>query len=342
MKIVTIGELMLRLSTPGHDRFTQATSFDISFGGSEANVAVSLAQYGHGATFVSRLPDHAIGQAAVNDLRRHGVRTEYVVRGGERIGAYFLEQGASQRPSQVVYDRAHSAFSQMRPEDVDWAALMEGAQWLHWSGITPALGANVQACLEHACRAARNAGATISCDLNFRAKLWSEQEAQRVMRPLMAHVDVCIANEEDAQRSLGFAVAKTNVEQAELNEAAYSTLARELKAEFDFRAVAITLRESFSASHNAWSAILHDEADCRAPYRSSRYEIQIVDRVGAGDSFAGGLIHGLLTRNSSQEALEFAVAASCLKHTLRGDYNLITESEVQKLMGGRGSGRVER
>ncbi|MDE2957441.1 MAG: sugar kinase [Bacteroidota bacterium] len=342
MKIVTFGELMLRLSPPGFERFVQAGSFDVTYGGSEANVAVSLAQFGHEAHFVCRLPRHAIGQAAVNDLQRCGVRTDHIVRAGERIGAYFLEKGASQRPSQVIYDRAYSAFSQMHPAELDWDAIMHKVQWLHWSGITPALGPNVQACLEAACIAARKAGATISCDLNYRAKLWSEREAQHVMRPLMAQVDVCIANEEDAQRSLGFDVARTDVEQAELDEAAFGSLIRRLKEEFDFRAVAITLRESFSASRNAWSALLHDEKDCRVPYRSARYDIQIVDRVGAGDSFAGGLIHGLLTGSSTQEALEFAVAASCLKHTLAGDYNLVTAAEVEKLMGGRGSGRVER
>lgn len=342
MKIVTFGELMLRLSPPGYDRFVQATSFDVTFGGSEANVAVSLAHFGHEAFFVCRLPRHAIGQAAVNDLRWCGVRTDYIVRAGQRIGTYFLEKGASQRPSQVIYDRAHSSFSRMRPEELDWDTVMDGAGWLHWSGITPALGPSVQACLERACAAAKKAGATISCDLNFRAKLWSEREAQRVMRPLMSQVDVCIANEEDAQRSLGFSVARTDVEQAALDETAYGALARELKAAFDFRAVAITLRESFSASRNAWSALLHDDKDCRLPYRSARYDIQIVDRVGAGDSFAGGLIHGLLTRNNTQEALEFAVAASCLKHTLSGDYNMVSVAEVEKLMEGHGSGRVER
>ena len=333
---------MLRLSPPGNDRFTQATSFNVTFGGSEANVAVSLAQFGHEAYFICRLPQHAIGQSAVNDLRRCGVRTDHIVRRGQRIGTYFLEKGASQRPSQVIYDRAHSAFSRMRPEELDWDAVMADTKWLHWSGITPALGPSVQACLARACESAKKAGATVSCDLNYRAKLWSESEAQNVMRPLMKHVDVCIANEEDAQRSLGFTVARTDVEKGELDEAAYTTLARELKAEFGFRTVAITLRESSSASRNAWSAMLHDEQDCVQPYRSTRYDIQIVDRVGAGDSFASGLIHGLLTRNSSREALEFAVAASCLKHTLRGDYNLVTEAEVEKLMVGQGSGRVER
>ena len=333
---------MLRLSPPEFDRFTQASTLEMSFGGSEANVAVSLAQYGLDAFFVSRLPKHSIGQAAVNDLRRCGVQTDFVARGGDRIGTYFLEKGASQRPSQVIYDRARSAFSHMQPEDMDWDAAFRGASWFHWSGITPALGRNIQACLHAACEAARRAGATVSCDLNFRAKLWTEAEAQAAMRPLMEYVDVCIANEEDAQRSLGFAVSNTNIEQGELDEAGYVMLARELKAAFDFSVVAITLRESYSASRNAWSALLHDDKACQAPYRSTRYDIQIVDRVGAGDSFAAGLIYGLLTQKSSQMAVEFATAASCLKHTLRGDYNLVTKDEVLKLMGGHGSGRVER
>ena len=333
---------MLRLSPPEFDRFTQASSFDVSFGGSEANVAVSLAQYGLDAYFISCLPGHAIGQAAVNDLRRCGVRTDFIARGGARIGTYFLEKGASQRPSQVIYDRAHSAFSQIQLKDVDWDAALEGASWFHWSGITPALGRNAQACLKTACTAAKNAGATISCDLNFRAKLWTEKEAQDVMRPLMEYVQVCIANEEDAQRSLGMTVADTNVEQGQLDESGYITLARDLKTAFDFQAVAITLRESFSASRNAWSALLHDDKACRIPYRSTRYDIQIVDRVGAGDSFAAGLIYGLLAEDDSRTALEFGVAASCLKHTLRGDYNLSTKDEVLKLMRGQGSGRVER
>ena len=345
MKVLTLGEIMLRLSTPGYTRFVQANHFDVVYGGGEANVAVALAGFGLESYFLTKLPPHEIGQAALNFVRQFGVHTDFIVRGGDRLGIYFLETGASQRPSKVIYDRAEAAVTTLRPEEVDWAAAFEGARWFHWTGITPALGQNAQACLKAACEAARAAGATISCDLNFRGKLWTEQEAQAVMRPLMDYVDVCIANEEDAQKSLGFEVEQADVasvEAGELDEAAYGRLCRELKAAYDFEAVAITLRESFSASVNGWSAMLHDERACKEPYRSRRYEIQIVDRVGGGDSFASGLIAGLLQQADTQAALEFAVAASCLKQTIPGDFNLVSRSEVEKLARGSGSGRVER
>ena len=341
-KVCTLGELMLRLSPPGFDRFVQAATLDATYGGSEANVAASLSQYGLDAYVITRLPAHAIGQAALDQLRRFGIRTDYVQRGGDRIGIYFLETGASQRASQVIYDRADSAFSGLDPDSLDWSAALEGARWFHFSGITPALGEGPRQAVERACRAARAAGATVSCDLNYRKKLWTESEAQRIMRPLMEYVDVCIANEEDVQRSLGLEASGTDVERAELDEAGYARLARRLKAAFRFRAVAITLRESFSASHNGWSALLLDDRNCSEPYRSRRYNIQVVDRVGAGDSFAGGLIFGLLQKPDTRDALEFAVAASCLKHSMRGDFNLATVAEVEKLVGGSGSGRVER
>ncbi len=342
MKVLSLGEIMLRLSTPGFTRFVQAQSFDATYGGGEANVAVALANYGLESYFISKLPKHEIGQSAVNHLRRFGVHTDYVVRGGERVGIYFLETGASQRASKVVYDRAGAAVQTLRPDEVDWDAAFDGARWFHWTGITPALGKDAQDCVRAACEAAKRAGATISADLNYRAKLWSEKEAQAVMRPLMAYVDVCIANEEDAQKSLGFHAGTTNVEHADLDEKAYADLARALKQEFDFKTVAITLRESFSASRNGWSAMLHDEAACAEPYRSRRYDIQIVDRVGGGDSFASGLIYGLLNKPDSKQALEFAVAASCLKQTIPGDFNLVSVDEVDKLAKGSGSGRVER
>lgn len=341
-KVVTFGEIMLRLSTPGYSRFSQVQSFDITFGGGEANVAVSLAHYGLQSYFVSRLPQHDIGQAAVNHLRRFGVNPEYIVRNGERLGIYFLETGASQRPSKVIYDRAHSAVSEMRASDVDWSHVFKGAAWFHWTGITPALGERARECVRAACAAARAKGVKISCDLNFRKKLWTEKEAQGFMQPLMEHVDVCIANEEDAEKSLGVKPKGTDVEAARLEETAYFELAKALKKQYDFEAVAITLRESFSASRNGWSAVLHDEKECKDPYRSKRYDIQIVDRVGGGDAFASGLIYGLLTKNNTRDALEFAVAASCLKQTIPGDFNLMTVGEVEKLAGGSGSGRVER
>lgn len=342
MKVLTFGEIMLRLSTPGFSRFVQAQSFDVTYGGGEANVAVALANYGVDSYFICRLPTHEIGQAAVNHLRRFGVHTDHIVRAGDRLGIYFLETGASQRASKVIYDRDHSAVSEMRPEEVDWDAAFDGADWFHWTGITPALGQNAQACLQAALDAARKAGATVSCDLNFRKKLWTPAEAQAVMRPLMAYVDVCVANEEDAEKSLGFQAGTTDVEEAELDIDAYKTLARRLKAEYGFKAVAITLRESFSASHNGWSAVLHDDQACAEPQRSRRYDITLVDRVGGGDSFASGLIYGLLTKDDSRDALEFAVAASCLKQTIPGDFNLVSAAEVEKLAGGSGSGRVER
>ena len=341
-KVVTLGEIMLRLSTPGFTRFVQAQSFDATYGGGEANVAVALAGYGLESYFVSKLPTHEIGQAAVNHLRRFGVSDRYIVRGGDRVGIYFLETGASQRPSKVIYDRADAAVTTLTPGDVDLEAAFDGARWFHFTGITPALGETARRTVEAAARAAQAAGATVSCDLNFRKKLWTTEEAQATMRPLMEHVDVCIANEEDADKCLGLKAGETDVHGAELDEAGYFELATKLKRTFDFQAVAITLRESFSASRNGWSAILHDDKDCAEPVRSTRYDIQIVDRVGGGDSFASGLIAGLLQKESTREALEFAVAASCLKQTIPGDFNLVTRSEVDALAAGDGSGRVQR
>ncbi|MFA7289326.1 MAG: sugar kinase [Melioribacteraceae bacterium] len=341
-KVVTFGEIMLRLSTPGFTRFVQSQSFDATYGGGEANVAVSLSNYGLESYFVSKLPKHEIGQSAINHLRRFGVKDDYIVRGGDRVGIYFLETGASQRASKVVYDRANSAISLMKSDEVDWQKVFEKTDWFHWTGITPALGKNAQEALYTACEAAKEAGVKISCDLNFRAKMWTKEEAQSVMKPLMQYVDVCIANEEDAEKSLGLKADNTNIEEGELNEEGYFNIAKKLKELYDFKAVAITLRESFSASRNGWSALLLDEKDCKSPYRSSRYEIDIVDRVGGGDSFASGLIYGLLEKDNTKEALEFAVAASCLKHSIVGDFNLVSVDEVEKLIKSGGSGRVER
>lgn len=341
-KIVTFGEIMLRLSTPGFSRFVQSQSFDVTFGGGEANVAVSLANYGFESYFVTKLPKHELGQAAVNHLRRFGVNDRHILRGGDRIGIYFLETGASQRGSKVIYDRANSAVNTLTKNEIDWDLVFKNVNWFHWTGITPALGERSQEVLTEANKAARNADIKISCDLNFRKKMWTEKEAQAVMRPLMEYVDVCISNEEDAEKSLGFKAGKTNVEDASLDLAGYNELAKKLKTEFDFETVAITLRESYSASRNGWSAILHDDKECTTPYQSKKYDIEIVDRVGGGDAFAGGLIYGLLVKDSSKEALEFAVAASCLKQTVCGDFNLVSLDEVEKLYRGDGSGRVER
>ncbi len=341
-KVISFGEIMLRLSTNGFTRFVQSQNFDATYGGGEANVAVSLANYGLESYFVSKLPKHEIGQSAINHLRRYGVNTNYIARGGNRVGIYFLETGASQRPSKVIYDRAASSISGIKKEDIDWEVVFENASWFHWTGITPAIGKNAQDVLTDACKIANKKGVVISCDLNFRAKMWTEKEAQSVMIPLMEYVNVCIANEEDAEKSLGLKVENNNVEKGQINEDGYFAIAKTLKNQYSFDAVAITLRESYSASRNGWSALLLDNKDCIVPFRSSRYEIDIVDRVGGGDSFASGLIYGMLTKNSSKEALEFAVAASCLKHTIPGDFNLVSIEEVEKLMKSGGSGRVER
>lgn len=341
-KVVTFGEIMLRLSSPGFTRFVQSQSFDVTFGGGEANVAVSLSNYGMDSYFVSKLPKHEIGQSAVNHLRRFGVKDDFIVRGGDRVGIYFLETGASQRASKVIYDRAGSAVSLMKKGEVDWKKVFENASWFHWTGITPALSNNAQELLAEACEIAKSMNVTVSCDLNFRAKMWTTQEAQAVMQPLMKFVDVCIANEEDAEKSLGLKAEKTNIEKGHLDEHGYFNVAKKLKETYNFKTVSITLRESFSASKNGWSALLLDDKDCKTPFRSKRYDIEIVDRVGGGDSFASGLIFGLLTKENTKDALEFAVAASCLKHSIPGDFNLVSIDEVEKLVKSGGSGRVER
>ena len=338
-KIVTLGEIMLRLSTPGHSRFIQADSFDAVYGGGEANVAVSCANYGHQAYYVTKLPKHEIGQAAVNALRRFGVRTEYIARGGDRVGIYYLESGSAMRPSKVIYDRAHSAIAEALPEDFDFDAIMAGADWFHWSGITPAISDRAAELTKMACEAARRHGVTVSVDLNFRKKLWTKEKAQSVMRPLMKYVDVCIGNEEDAELCLGFK-PDADVAGGKTDAEGYKSIFKAMAKEFGFKYVVSTLRESFSASHNGWKAMIYDGAGF---YESKRYDIApIVDRVGGGDSFSGGLIHGLLTKNTKEEALEFAVAASALKHTINGDFNLVSIEEVEALAGGDASGRVQR
>jgi len=339
MKIVTLGEIMLRLSPAGQYRFVQAPALNVEFGGGEANVALSLANYGHDAYFVSKLPKHEIGQAAVNSLRRFGVHTDYIARGGDRVGIYYLESGACMRPSKVIYDRAHSAIAEADPQDFDFEKIMEGASWFHWSGITPAISDKAAELVRIACEQAKKAGVTVSCDLNFRKKLWTSEKAQSVMRPLMKYVDVCIGNEEDAQKCLGF-VPEADVEGGKTDAAGYEGIFKQMHKEFGFKYIATTLRESFSASHNGWKALIYDGKEF---YQSRRYDIfPIVDRVGGGDSFSSGLIHGLLTKATMGEALEFAVAASALKHTIIGDVNLVSKEEVEALVAGDGSGRVQR
>ena len=338
-KIVTMGEIMLRLSPDGNDRFIQAETFRIIPGGGEANVAISCANYGHECYFVSKLPKHEIGQIAVNALRRYGVNTDFIARGGDRVGLYYAETGASMRPSKVIYDRAHSAIAEAKPEDFDFDAIFEGADWFHWSGITPAISDQSAECLRLACIAAKKHGVKVSVDLNFRKKLWTSEKAISIMRPLMQYVDVCIGNEEDAELCLGFK-PDADVEGGETNAAGYEGIFRQMKEEFGFEYVVSTLRESFSATHNGWKALIYDGKEF---YQSKRYDINpIIDRIGGGDSFSGGLIHGLLTKPTQGKALEFAVAASALKHTINGDFNLVSIDEVEALAGGAANGRVQR
>lgn len=338
-RIVTMGEIMLRLSPPAGKRFVQADAFDVVYGGGEANVAVSLANFGHDALFVSKLPDNEIGESALSALRYHGVDTRFIARGGERLGIYFLEIGSAMRPSKVVYDRSHSSISEATADDFDFNEIMKGADWFHWSGITPALSDSSAQLVAAACRAAKKHNVTVSCDLNFRKKLWTSEKAQSVMRPLMQYVDVCIGNEEDAELCLGFH-PQADVKSGNTPAEGYKAIFTEMAQQFNFRYVASTLRESFSASHNGWKAMLFDGT---LFHESRHYDIQpIVDRVGGGDAFSAGLIHGLLTKDNPKDALEFAVAASALKHTIHGDFNHVTVKEVETLAGGDASGRVQR
>ncbi len=338
-KVVTFGEIMLRLSPPGCQRFVQAGSFDAAFGGGEANVAVSLANFGLDAYFVTKVPSHEIGQCAVNALRRLGVRTDYVRRGGERLGVYFCEMGASQRPSKVIYDRAHSSIAQVQPGEFDWPRILDGAAWFHFTGITPAISDAAAAVTLEALRSAKALGVKVSADLNYRKKLWAPDKARRVMGELVSYVDVLMGNEEDAEKVFGIRASGSDVSRGELSPEGYFEVARELANRFGLGKVAITLRESISASDNVWSGILYDGQEF---YVSRKYRIHIVDRVGGGDAFAGGLIYALLSGMSSRDALEFAAAASCLKHSIPGDCNLVDISEVQSLMAGEASGRVQR
>ncbi|MFC2658360.1 MAG: PfkB family carbohydrate kinase [Segatella sp.] len=338
-KIVTLGEIMLRLSPKGNYRFVQSDSFQVIPGGGEANVAVSLANYGHASYFVSKLPAHEIGQIAVNGLRRYGVNTDYIVRGGDRVGLYYAETGASMRPSKVIYDRANSAIAEADPSDFNFDEIMEGADWFHWSGITPAISDKAAELTRLACEAAKRHHVTVSVDLNFRKKLWTSEKAIAVMRPLMKYVDVCIGNEEDAQLCLGFK-PDADVEGGKTDAEGYYGIFKGMMKEFGFKYVVSTLRESFSATHNGWKALIYDGKEF---YQSKHYDLNpIIDRVGGGDSFSGGLIHGMLTYKDQAKALEFAVAASALKHTIPGDFNVVSTSEVENLAGGNANGRVQR
>ena len=338
-RVITFGEIMLRLAPEGYYRFVQTDSYGATYGGGEANVAVSLANYGFDAAFVTKLPAHDIGQAGINALRRYGVDTSLITRGGDRVGIYFLEKGASQRPSKVIYDRAGSAIATATTADFDWDKIFDGADWFHFTGITPALGDNVAAICLEAVKAAKARGITVSCDLNYRKKLWTKQKAGEVMGELCRYVDVCIANEEDAADVFGISAADTDVSKGEVNHEGYKDVARQLMERFGFQYVAITLRSSISANDNDWAAMLFDGKDY---YFSKQYHMHIVDRVGGGDSFGGGLIYALLSGFDAQKTIEFAVAASCLKHTIEGDFNQVTADEVLSLAGGDGSGRVQR
>ncbi len=338
-KIVTFGEVMLRLAPENYLRFVQSDKYEATYGGAEANVAVSLANYGMDAAFVTKLPAHEIGQGAINSLRKFGVDTSKIVRGGERVGIYFCEKGASQRPSKVIYDRAHSSISTAVVEDFDWESILDGVDWFHFTGITPALSdTTAKVCLE-ALKVAKAKGITVSCDLNFRKKLWTKEKAGKVMGELCTYVDYCIANEEDAKDVFGIEADNTDIYGGKLNHEGYVSVAKKLTEKFGFKGVAITLRESKSASDNDWSGMLYTEGNA---YFSKKYSMHIVDRVGGGDSFGAGLIYSLTNDYDNQSAIEFAVAASCLKHTIEGDYNMVSVAEVKNLAGGDASGRVQR
>ena len=341
-KVVTMGEIMLRLSTPGNEKFIQADEFDVCYGGGEANVAVSLANYGHDASFVTKVPENPIGACAVAALRKYGVDTKFIAKGGERLGIYFLETGSAMRASNVVYDRAHSSISTAVPADFDFDAIFKDVDWFHFTGITPAVSDAAAELTEAALKAAKKHGVKVSVDLNFRKKLWSSEKAQKVMTNLMQYVDVCIGNEEDAEKVLGFKPGDTDVTSGELELAGYKSIFEQMVAKFNFEYVISSLRVSHSASDNGWSACIYAR-DSKEFYHSREYRISpIVDRVGGGDSFAAGTICGFLDGKDFKSALEFGVAASALKHTIPGDFNLVTRADVDGLAAGDGSGRVQR
>ena len=338
-KVITFGELMLRLAPENYLRFVQSEKYEATFGGAEANVAVSLANYGTDVAFVSKLPEHEIGQSAVNSLRKFGVDTSLITRGGDRVGIYYCEKGASQRPSKVIYDRAYSAIAQARQSDFNWNKIFKGVTWFHFTGITPALSDSMAAITLKAANIAKEKGITVSCDLNFRKKLWNKEKANKVMTELCKYVDYCIANEEDAKDVFGIEADNTDINSGKLDRNGYISVAKKLTEKFNFKGVAITLRESLSANDNNWSAMLYTGGQA---FFSKKYAMHIVDRVGGGDSFGAGLIYSLINDYDSQKAIEFAVAASCLKHSIEGDYNMVSVKEVETLANGNASGRVQR
>lgn len=338
-KVVTLGEIMLRLSTPDFKRFIQADSLEVTYGGGEANVAAALCNYGLNGTFVTKVPDNPIGQSAINHLRRFGVDTRFIVRGGDRLGIYFLETGASMRASQVIYDRSGASIAEAKTSEFDFDEILKDAVWFHTTGITPALSDEAAALTEAALKAAKAKGITTSIDLNYRKKLWTKEKARAVMTNLCQYVDICIGNEEDADTTLGFKAAHTDVTKGELDLDGFKEVFKQMKDKFGFKFIASSLRESHSASDNGWSALVYNGTEF---YHTKSYQIRIIDRVGSGDSFASGLIYGLVTGMSMKDAAEFGVAASALKHTIPGDMNHATLKEVQELMKGDGSGRVQR
>lgn len=340
-KVVCFGEIMMRLVPPDYLRLNQTDTLKMSFGGAEANVSVSLANYGVPVSYVTRMPENPIAEACLQQLRGFGVDVSHVVRGGDRLGIYFVEKGASMRPSKVVYDRKFASISAVQPGEINWAKVFDGADWFHWTGITPALSQSTAAVTLEACRKAKDMGLTISCDLNYRKNLWSREQAKMTMTELVQYVDVMIANEEDSQDVFGIAAEGADIEGGTLSEEGYRELARELAHAFGCKKIAFTLRESFSANDNDWSGLLYD-AKTDMAVRSCKYSIHIVDRVGGGDSFGGGLIYAMREGCTDEDAIQYAAAASALKHTIEGDFNRVSEQEVKALMGGSVSGRVQR
>ena len=338
-RVVTFGEIMMRLNPEGYLRFVQSERFEATYAGGEANVAVSLANYGDDVAYCTKVPGHDIGQCAVNALRHYGVDTSCIIRGGDRLGVYFVEKGASQRGSKVIYDRANSAIALAKCNEFDWDKILEEADWFHWTGITPALGGELPEIMLDALKKCREKRITISCDLNYRGKLWSREKAREIMSVLVPYVDVLIANEEDAKDVFGIEASDTDIMSGKLNHEGYVSVAEQLTRRFACKAVAITLRGSISATDNNWAGMLYTDGKA---YFSKNYLIRLVDRVGGGDSFGGGLIHALRKKMDKQSVIEFAVAASCLKQTIEHDFNLVSEKDVLALMGGNASGRVQR
>ena len=339
MKVITFGEIMLRLAPHGYYRFFQRNDFEGTFGGGEANVAVSLANYGIDSAFVTKLPDHQIADAAIRELRGLSVDTQHISRGGDRMGIYFLEKGASQRGSEVIYDRSNTSISTSTNEDYNWEEIFKDATWFHFTGITPALDPNMVSVVIEACKAAKKHGLTISCDLNYRKKLWTSSMAKQAMELIAPYIDVLIANEEDSDKVFGISSTETDVTSGEINHDGYIEVAKKLIATYNFKKVVITLRESITANENNWSGLIYENGEV---HFSPVYNLNIVDRVGGGDSLAAGLIYGLISGYDNKKAIDFAVAASCLKHSIEGDYNRVTLNEVNRLIEGDGTGRVQR